>query len=237
MLHGAMEMTSKRWRYTCDYLVDVFGQSDEHLEGLMERATEAGLPDIAVSADVGRLLMMLTSMTRGQLAVELGTLAGYSAIWIARGLQPGGRLITVEPVEKHADFAQRQLELAEVADRVVIRRDVGAKVLEQLGDEHGPRSVDVLFVDAVKSEYPDYWALGRDLIRPGGLFIADNVVGSGAWWIDEESHPDRRGVDTFNRMVAADPDFEAVAVPLREGVLIARRSEEGRAAARAVTSP
>ena len=83
-----MDMTPERWRYTGAYSREVFGAQDAHLAGLMEAAVGRGLPDIAVSADVGRLLMILTSMTRGRLALEVGTLGGYSAIWIARGLSP-----------------------------------------------------------------------------------------------------------------------------------------------------
>jgi predicted O-methyltransferase YrrM len=103
-----MDMTPERWEFTCAYLRGVFGREDEPLAGLHERAAAAGLPDISVSPDVGRLLMILASMCArpgGSLALELGTLGGYSAIWIARGL--GGRLITLEPESAHAAFARR----------------------------------------------------------------------------------------------------------------------------------
>lgn len=217
-------MTSERWRYTSEYLKRTFGEQDEHLAGLMARAVRAGLPDIAVSADVGRLLMILTSMTRGRLAVELGTLAGYSAIWIARGLSADGRLITFEPNPEHADFAERELAAAGVAERVELRRAPGIAGLEQLAGELAPGSVDVVFFDAVKSEYPEYFRLARPLVAPGGLLVADNVLGSSSWWIDEEDNPNRQGADSLSTSLAADPEFEAVAVPLREGVLIARRT-------------
>jgi caffeoyl-CoA O-methyltransferase len=218
-----VKMTPERWRYTAAYLRETFGRQDEHLDGLMDRAVAHGLPDIAVSADVGRLLTILTSMTRGRLAVELGTLAGYSAIWIARGLRPDGRLVTVEADPRHADFAEAELAAAGVADRVEVRRGQGLEVLEALGAELAPGSVDVLFLDAVKTEYPDYFRRARPLVAPGGLVIADNVLGSSRWWIDHEGDPDREGADALNRALADDPEFEAVAVPLREGVLIARR--------------
>lgn len=219
-----MEMTPKRWAYTADYLRRIFGESDDHLAHLMEEAVARGLPDIAVSPDVGRLLMILTSMTQGERAVEVGTLAGYSAIWIARGLRPSGRLITIEPADRHADFAEEQFAKAGLADKVEVRRGFGIEELERLTAELGPDSVDVLFLDAVKKEYPEYWRVGRSLIRPGGLLIADNVLGAGSWWIDAEDDPARIGADTLNRAVAADPQFEAVAVPIREGVLVARRA-------------
>ncbi len=168
--------------------------------------------------------MVLASMTRGRLAVELGTLAGYSAIWIARGLSAGGRLITFEPNPEHADFAEREFDAAGVAEQVELRRAPGIAGLEQLAGELAPGSVDVLFLDAVKSEYPDYFRLARPLIAPGGLLVADNVLGSSAWWIDDEANPQRQGAHALNTTLAADPEFEAVAVPLREGVLIARRT-------------
>ncbi|MFK7988129.1 MAG: O-methyltransferase [Sandaracinaceae bacterium] len=218
-----IEMSEARWRYTSRYLRETFGRPDAQLAGLMKRAVAAGLPDIAVSADVGRLLMMLTSMTRGQLAVELGTLAGYSAIWLARGLRSGGRLITVEPVAQHADFAERELSSAGLKNVVEVRRERGLEALARLRQELPDGAVDVLFVDAIKSEYPAYFEAARALIAPGGLVLADNALGSSQWWIDDEDHPYRKGADALNRMLADDPDFEAVGIPIREGLLVARR--------------
>lgn len=218
-----MDMNRERWAYIQEYSREVFGRQDAHLAGLMDEAVEAGLPNIAVSADVGRLLMILTSMTRGELAIELGTLGGYSGIWIARGLKPGGRLITIEPEAAHADFATVQFERAGVDDRLEIRRGAALDVLPKIARELDPNSVDVVFIDAVKSEYPDYWRMVRPLIARGGLVLADNVLGSGSWSIDDEAQPQRTAVDRFNRLVADDPDFEAVVVPLRNGVLVGRR--------------
>ncbi len=211
-------MTPERWDFLNEYSLGVFGAEDDHLAGLMGEAVAAGLPDIAVSADVGRLLQILTSMTAGRLAVEVGTLAGYSAIWIARGLRSDGHLITIEIEERHAEFARRQFEIAGLSDRVEIRQGAGVGVLEALATELEPGSVDVLFIDAVKHEYSQYLTIAKPLIAVGGLVLADNVYGTGFGWIDEG-----HGTDAFNRLVAADTDFVAVAVPLRQGVLIARR--------------
>ncbi len=233
-----MEMTARRWENTCAYLREVFGQQDEQLRTLMARAVAAGLPDIAVSADVGRLLMLLASMAgeeetrrrdeetkRGAIAVELGTLAGYSAIWLTRGLGSGGRLITVEPEPAHADFAAREFVRAGVAAQIEIRRGTALDVLPQLAREFGPASIDLAFLDAVKTEYADYFRLLKPLIRPGGLLVADNALGAGSWSIDEPAgaSAERDAIDRFNRTVAADPEFTAACVPIREGVLIARR--------------
>jgi predicted O-methyltransferase YrrM len=212
-------MTPERWSYIGNYAEDVFGQYDDHLAGLMNRAVDAGLPPIAVSADVGRLLKILVSMTEGKVAIELGTLAGYSAIWIARGLADDGRLLTVEFNDHHADFAQSELENAGVADKVDIVRGAALDVLPGIAAEVGEGSVDFVFIDAKKDEYVDYYRLLKPLMKPGGLLVADNVYGTGAGWIDEGY-----GTDEFNRLIADDPDFDAVATPMREGVLIARRT-------------
>ncbi len=220
-----MDMTPQRWRYTNVYTHEVFGHQDEHLAGLMAEAAARGLPEIAVNAEVGRLLMMLTAMTSARLAIELGTLAGYSGIWIARGLAPGGRLITVEREPSYAAFAREQFSRAGVAERVDVRDGAALDVLPHLAAEFGPQSVDLFFLDALKTEYPDYWHLARPLIKPGGLIIADNVYGGGTWWIDDVGNEARQAIDRFNRLVADDPDFEAVAVPLRQGVWIGRRHE------------
>ncbi len=213
-----MEMTPERWRFTERYSNEVFGNQDDHLAGLMGRAVAAGLPPIAVSADVGRLLTILTRLTSGRRALELGTLAGYSGIWIARGLAPDGRLTTLEFEPKHAEFARTEFATAGVGDRVDVVVGAALDVLPALAEDWGPESVDFVFVDAVKTEYPDYFEMVKPMIASGGLLVADNVYGTGSGWIDEG-----HGTDRFNRMVAADPDFEAVALPIRQGVLVARR--------------
>lgn len=213
-----MEMTPERWEFIKDYSVEVFGAQDRQLEGLMDRAVAAGLPRIAVSADVGRLLMILASMTRGMRALELGTLGGYSAIWIARGLDTHGKLTSIEFNDKHAAFARNEVNDAGLSDRIDILEGAALEVIPTLAEAWGPETVDFVFIDAVKSEYPDYLRAVKPIVRHGGLIVADNVYGTGAGWIDEG-----HGTDAFNRMVAADPDLEGVALPIREGVLIARR--------------
>lgn len=215
--------TTDRWHATLEYTQGLFGRQDAHLARLMEDAVAAGLPDIAVTAEIGRLLMILASLTPGRLAVEIGTLAGYSGIWIARGLAPGGRLITIESEPAHADFAETQFARAGVSDRVEVRRGTALEVLAGLRRELGAGSADLVFIDAEKTEYPDYWRAVRPLIAPGGVITADNVLGSRDWWIDAPGDPRRAAVHEFNRLVADDPEFEAVAVPLKQGLLVGRR--------------
>jgi predicted O-methyltransferase YrrM len=211
-------MTPERWEFTERYSHEVFGSEDEHLESVMARAVDAGLPPIAVSADVGRLLKILVSMTDRQRALELGTLAGYSAIWIARGLLPDGKLTTIEFERKHAEFARREIAAAGESSRVDVVEGPALEVVPGLAEQWGEASVDFVFIDAVKAEYVDYFHQVKPLIKSGGLLVADNVYGTGAGWIDEGY-----GTDAFNRLVADDDDFESVGLPLRQGVLVARR--------------
>lgn len=226
-----MEFTRERFDYTQRYVREVFGQQDAHLAHLMERAVAAGLPAIAVSPDVGHLLQLLAAMSRppgpsarAHRIVELGTLAGYSTIWLARGLAPGGQVITVELDHRHARFAEGELAAAGVSERVVVQRGAALDELGRMRAALGEHSVDLFFFDAVKTEYPAYWELARPMLRPGGLLVADNVLGAG-WWIDEVGEPNREAIDAFNRALAADPSLDAACVPLREGVLVARKRE------------
>ncbi len=220
-----MDMTPARWNATTEYLDEVFGRDDEAMATLMDRAIAAGIPDIAISAGVGRFLLLLARLAGARTIIEVGTLAGYSGTWLARGLTPGGRLITIEPVPLHADFAQQHFASVGLADRIDIRRSTGLEELPKLTRELGAGSVDLVFLDAIKTEYPDYLPHANKLLRPGGLLVADNALGSGDWWIDQdpalnESHA---AADRFNRLVAADPDFDASCLPIREGVLVARK--------------
>ncbi len=221
-----MDMTDARWRATNRYARDVFGAEDEVLVDLTEQAAAAGLPSWAVTADVGRLLMILVSLTPGRLALEIGTLGGYSAIWIARGLDPDGRLITIEYEPKHADFAEQRFADAGLAGRIDLRRGAALEVLPEIAAEVGPGAFDFVFVDADKTEYPAYFRALRDLVAPGGLLVVDNVFGTGMSWIDDLSDPGTRRTDEMNRAIAADPAFVATAVAARSGVLIARRRSE-----------
>jgi len=219
-----MRMTPDRWDAATDYLTAVFGREDDQLRTLMPRAVEAGLPDIAVDAAVGRFLMLLMQTAGVRTAVEVGTLGGYSAIWIARGLAEGGALHTIESEPEHAAFARAEFESAGVAERVTLHEGAGLDVLPRLAERLGPASVDALFLDAVKPEYPGYLRAATPTLRPGALVLADNALGGGDWWIDDpEGVSDSRdAMDAFNRALAEDERFETACVPIREGVLIAR---------------
>ena len=216
-------MTPERWTITSDYVSEVFGKPDDQLRTLMDRAIAAGIPDIAVDAGVGRFLTVLLQSVGARTAVEVGTLAGYSGIWLARGLAEGGRLYTIEYEPMHAAFAAQEFATAGLEERVELIAGAGLEELPKLAERLGPQSVDVLFLDAVKTEYAGYLDASLPMLRPGALVLADNALGGG-WWIDEPagSSESRDAVDAFNRAMAADERFDTACVPIREGVLIAR---------------
>ena len=220
---AGMTMTGDRWEYTNRYAREVFGSEDEVLTGLLDAARSEQLPDWAVSADIGRLLQILTTMTQGRLALEIGTLGGYSAIWIARGLAPHGRLITIERDARHASFAEGQFVAAGLQDRITVRRGDALDVLPVIAEEVGLESLDLVFVDADKTEYPDYFEAVRPLIAPGGVLVVDNVFGTGSTWIDDLSDAGTRATDRMNRTIAADPWYVSTALAARQGLLVARR--------------
>lgn len=226
-----MSRTLGQWEYAGRYIHAVFGDEDVHLRELTREAATRGLPDIAVSAEVGRLLALLVGLGGATKALEVGTLGGYSAMWIARALAPGGQLITIEHDDRHAAFAEEHLARAGLGERVDVRRGAALDVLPVIAEELGPASLDFVFIDADKTEYPRYFELVRPLLRVGSVFVADNALGTGSFWIDEEHHPSRTAIDRLNRTIAADRDFSATLVPLREGLLIARRSGAGRSVA------
>jgi len=213
-----MVMTDERWQFLLNYPHDVFGGNDHQLGSLTDRATQAGLPPIAITHGAGQLLSLLTATTSGRVALELGTLGGFSGIWIARGLPANGRLITIEYSDLHADFAEKEFENAGLSDRVQIIRGAALDVIPSLAKELGPASVDFVFIDAVKSEYIDYFDAVKPMIGSGGLVVADNVYGTGQGWIDEGF-----GTNEFNCHVAADEDFEATTISVGGGLLVARK--------------
>lgn len=214
-------METARWRFTNDYLVEVFGSDSKGALAIEEQSRKAGLSPIAVTADIGQLLTLLVRMNDVQNAIEVGTLGGYSAFHILSGLRPGGKLISIEKDANTAAIATQNL--APYADRVRVEVGAALDVLPRLAKELGPASVQFVFLDADKVEYTGYFELLKPLLAEGGLLVADNVLGTRQWWIDDLEHPSRQGVDRFNRAIAADPEMDVAAVVARQGLLFARK--------------
>jgi predicted O-methyltransferase YrrM len=172
-------MTQDRWTAVDRYIDDRLLTSDTVLESVLEASAAAGLPPIAVSPSQGKFLFIMAKAIGAKRILELGTLGGYSGVWLARALPPDGRLVTLEAATTHAEVARRNFERAGLADVVDLRVGQALDVLPQLEiDGSGP--FDFAFIDADKGHYPEYvdWAIR--LCRPGALIVADNVVRDGA---------------------------------------------------------
>ncbi len=222
-----IDMTPQRWNDTKAYLRAVFSREDAHQQGLAARAAAAGLPPIDVGPEAGRFLQLLALMTRARLIIEVGTLAGSSAIWLARGLVPGGKLITIDLSEKHLDVARAEIAGAGLQTSVQFRQGKGSEVLPKLVTELGPRKADLIFLDAERTEYVPLLPTVAQLLRPGGVLAIDNTLAAKRWVPDP--YAPGEPVDTMdevNRAVAAHPAFTASQiVPLGNGILVAARAE------------
>src|SRR6266404_3152828 len=168
-------MAEDQWTEVDRYFSASLLPSDPILESALEASIAAGLPAISVSPNQGKLLQMLAQIVGARSILEIGTLGGYSTIWLARGLAPGGRLITLEALDKHAAVARSNIDRAGLAEVVEIR--VG-QALATLPSVEGP--FDLSFIDADKQNNAEYFSWALKLSRPGSLIVVDNVVREGA---------------------------------------------------------
>lgn len=206
-----------------DYLAGLFAAEDEILLALREEADRSGLPPIAISPDEGQLLRVLLTSIGARRVLEVGTLGGYSAIWMARALPPGGTLLSIEIDPGHAAFARRFMERAGLDGVVQVQVGRALDVLPAL-DGAG---FDAIFLDADKEPLPTYldWALR--LVRPGGLIIADNALWGGRVLDPGATDDATRAVREFNRRFATDPRITGIVVPTHDGVAIGVVRREG----------
>ena len=203
------------------YIKDLFLPRDEALASALSAMQQAGLPAINVPAALGQLLGILVRANGARRVLEIGTLGGYSAIWMARALPTDGRLVSLEADAHHAEVARANLERAGVAARVEIRL---GRALDLLPSLDGGALFDLAFIDADKGSYPAYLDWTLRLVRPGGLIVADNVLRGGAVIDAANAGDDVRAIDQFNRAAAADPRLDAIILPNRgghDGILVA----------------
>ena len=201
---------------TGDYISQLFAREDALLADLREEADRCGLPPIAISPDEGRLLQVLLAAVQARRVLEVGTLGGYSAIWMARALPEDGRLLSLEIEAAHAEFARRYVDRAGLSDRVEIRVGRALDVLPSLDGE----SYDAVFLDADKEPLPTYFEWALRLLRPGGLLIADNTLWGGRVLDDAEQDEKTTAVREFNRRMATDPRILGIIVPTHDGVAV-----------------
>jgi predicted O-methyltransferase YrrM len=201
--------SQEQWTAVDDYINGLLVGSDAALDAALEASTAAGLPAIAVSPSQGKLLHLLARAMGARKILELGTLGGYSTIWMARALPADGRLITLEYDPKHAEVARANIARAGLASKVEIRLGRAIETLPQLTSE---APFDLIFIDADKVSYPDYFPWALKLSRPGSLIIADNIVRKGA--VADESSDDAsvQAVRRFNELLAAESRVSATVI-------------------------
>ena len=202
------------------YVRRLFAPEDDCLRAIRARADEAALPPIQLPPATARAVQILLRASGARRVLEIGTLAGYSAVWIARALPPGGELLTLEIDPDRAAVARSSLRDAGVADRARVHLGDALDLMAALDPEP---PFDVVFLDADKERYCDYLEQAARLVRRGGLFMADN-----AFWRGEVLDPEGFGglavdIHRFNESVAADERFEATILPVGDGLIVAVR--------------
>jgi len=199
-----------------EYLAARTVGDDAFLYELKSAALAADMPSISIAAEQGSLLQILLRIARAKEVVEVGTLAGYSAIWMARALPGDGRVRTVELSAKHAEFARAWIAKSDVATRIQVLEGRGDDVLRTIQ----PASVDAVFLDADKSGYADYLEQAARILRPSGLLLVDNAFAFGQVL---DAHPRDReapAIQAFNEKLARDARFQALIVPIGDGLWV-----------------
>jgi predicted O-methyltransferase YrrM len=198
------------WNAVDDFIVDHLLPADPVLDDALAASAAAGLPHIQVSAPQGKLLMLLARMRGARSVLEVGTLGGYSTIWLSRGLAPGGRIVTLEANAKHAEVARGNLAHAGLSGVVDLRLGPALDTLPTLAAEG--RAFDMVFIDADKTNNPSYFTWAVRLATPGALVIVDNVVRHGAVIDASSTDPNVQGTRKLYEQIAAEPRATATAV-------------------------
>ena len=204
-------MSEEQWSAVDRYITETLVQPDSALDAALEASAAAGLPAIAVAPPQGKLLHLLARLRHARLILEIGTLGGYSTIWLARALPPGGRLVTIEVDEKHAAVAASNVARAGLAAIVDVRVGAALETLPRLGIE-GEGPFDLTFIDADKPNIPSYFEWALKLAAPGGLIVVDNVIRDGAIVDAASTDASVRGVRRLNEMLRTDHRVSATTI-------------------------
>jgi predicted O-methyltransferase YrrM len=204
-------MTEALWTAVDEYITHMLVPPDPVLDAALEASDAAGLPAIQVTPNQGKLLHLLARLQGARRILEIGTLGGYSTIWLARALPEDGRLITIEADPRHADIARKNISRAGLDAMVDLRVGRAMETLPQIAAEDGS-AFDLIFIDADKQSIPDYFVFARALSRRGSLIIVDNVVRDGRVIDAASDDPDIQGIRRFNQLLAAEPGVCATAI-------------------------
>jgi predicted O-methyltransferase YrrM len=204
-------MSQERWNAVDRYIAERLLGDDPVLDQALSDSAAAGLPPIAVSPPQGKLLYLLARLHGARLVLELGTLGGYSTIWLARALAAGGRLVTIEAEPAYADVARKNLDRANLLGAVELRVGRALEQLDKLAAEQPP-PFDLVFIDADKQNTPQYFRWALRLSRPGGLIITDNVVRSGGIADAQTDDPRAQAMRSFHELLAGEPRVSATTI-------------------------
>lgn len=204
-------MSQKTWSAVDDYVVENLLPADTVLEAALRSNRDRGLPAIDVSPAQGKLLYLLARMNKAKRILEIGTLGGYSSIWLARALPEDGRLVTLELDPHHADVARINFRMAGLADRIDLRVGPALQSLEDLGKE-GVQPFDLVFIDADKPNNPNYLRWAMRLSKPGTVIMCDNVIRDGAVLDTGGQDPNVEGARAAFSFMAKEAGLEATAI-------------------------
>jgi predicted O-methyltransferase YrrM len=194
-------MSQDIWTAVDNYFGDLLIPSDPALDAALQASVAAGLPSIQVSPSQGKLPHLIARIQGARNILEIGTLGGYSTIWMARAIPENGRVLTLEADPKHADVARKNFSQAGVAGKVELRLGKALETLPQVASE-GLGPFDLFFIDANKNNMPEYFEWALKLSHPGSVMIADNVVRNGAVLDTNTNDADIQGVRRFTEMLA-----------------------------------
>ena len=204
-------MSQERWTEVDDYFEAALVGSDDVLEAVLRTSVEAGLPEHQVSPSQGKLLALLARLVGARRILEIGTLGGYSTIWLARALPEDGQVVTLETDASHARVARTNFARAGLADRIELREGPALETLDRLQEE-GAAPFDLVFVDADKPNNPAYLDHALRLTQVGSVLVFDNVVRDGAVVGGDGSDAKVEGIRRMTEQIAAEPRLSATAL-------------------------
>lgn len=199
-----------------DYIAEHTTKEDEFLISLKEAASKEGIPSIWISPEQASFMQILLKLYHVRTVIEVGTLAGYSAIWMARALSKDSRLYTIEINPKFSGFAKEWISKSDVSDCIEVICDSGENAIKKFKNE----SADAIFLDADKPNYPKYLKEGMRILRKGGLIMADNAFAFGELFEENPEDKEVEAMRNFNEIIAKEKRLHSIIVPLGDGLWI-----------------
>jgi predicted O-methyltransferase YrrM len=204
-------MNQEQWNFLDRYFGDQIVHSDAALKAALDASVQAGLPSINVAENQGKFLHLLAKIRGARRILEIGTLGGYSSIWLGRALPSDGALVTLEADADYAAVARANIERAGLSGVVSVKIGLAADSLQQMIAE-GVEPFDLIFIDADKPSYPDYLRLSLQLSRAGTVIVADNVIRQGRLADPANNEPDVQGMRQFFDLLAKHPEIDSTAI-------------------------